>query len=168
MVYYLIESNPQIGLAHKNLREEVPRSRICNVALVTNLILYDLLLHSHRVTLVIEGKTPTQQVKAFANLPCQKFDHHDSKTPHIGWEGVARLCAHNFWSSVSHRTTVRVSALCSQFFRKAKVNELHVALAIDHHVVGLDVTENNFLLVQVFQSQQDFRTVESDPSFPPA
>ena len=61
MVHYLVESNPQIGLTHEYLREEVPLSRICYVALVTDLILYDLLLDSHRVTLVIEGKTPTQK-----------------------------------------------------------------------------------------------------------
>ena len=42
-----------------------------------------------------------------------------------------------------------------------------MALAIDHHVVGFDVTENDFLLVQVFQSEQNFRAVESDPGFPP-
>ena len=51
----------------------------------------------------------TERSKQLANLPRQKFDHHDSEAPHIGWERVARLCAHNFWSSVSHRSTVRVS-----------------------------------------------------------
>lgn len=55
VVHYLVESDPQIGLTHKDLREEVPRSRIRYVALVPHLILNDLFLNRHRVTLVIKG-----------------------------------------------------------------------------------------------------------------
>ena len=74
-----------------------------------------------------------------------------------------RLADEDLWCDINGRTAVgRRLAVSLQHFREAKIDELDVPTAISrqHDVLGLQISVDNLLSVQVLQGQNRLGSVE--------
>lgn len=71
-----------------------------------------------------------------------------------------------FWRQVLGCAAERVSLLVLlQYFRESEICQAHVAVLIEQNILGLEVTVDNFLAVQVAESIGDDGRVELRPVF---
>lgn len=97
----------------------------------------------------------------FSCVPSQQLIDEYAQRPPIRTLPVSLLGPHDdLGSQVLGRAAEGEGAVVGQFLSEAKVGDLHVSLAVDQQVLGLQVAVDDILLVHVADGQQDLADVE--------